>query len=162
MAEVLSTDGLHFVGKTEELIAAKRTLLTLEGRDVLIIHHQGEFYAIDSYCYHAGTSLQNGDIEELDRKVCIICPKHKYKISLSAGEGVYRGRDRSQSPPPLRWFSKGLKQRVHRLSQIQGALYLRLNTTGWMESDYYQGERGRVEREKAAEEAGQSGEEEEP
>lgn len=151
----LSTDGLYFVGKSSDLIEAKRTLITLEGRDILLIHHQGEFYAVDSYCYHAGTSLQNGDIEDIDSKRCIICPKHKYKISLSEGEGLYRGRDRSSQATPLsqlpwRWFSKGIKQRVHRLSDRQGALYLRLCDRGWVESDYYQGERGRVERERAA------------
>lgn len=43
--------GLHFVGRKEELIEAKRSFRTLEGRDILIIYHQGVFYALDSYCY---------------------------------------------------------------------------------------------------------------
>lgn len=43
--------GLHFVGMKDELIKAKRSLRTLEGRDVLIIYNQGVFYAIDCYCY---------------------------------------------------------------------------------------------------------------
>uniref|UniRef100_A0A8C6UAY6 Rieske domain-containing protein n=1 Tax=Neogobius melanostomus TaxID=47308 RepID=A0A8C6UAY6_9GOBI len=129
-----AADGLYFVGMKEELIAAKRTVLTLDGRDVLLIHHQGEFYAIDCYCYHAGTSLQNGDMSQR----CIICPKHKYKISLSPVTA------------PLRWFSKGVKQRVHQLTERQGALFIRLSGSGWVESDYYQGEQGRVARERAA------------
>lgn len=41
----------HFVGKEDELIEAKHSFRTLEGRDILVIHHQGVFYAIDSYCY---------------------------------------------------------------------------------------------------------------
>lgn len=41
----------HFVGKKDELIEAKHSFRTLEGRDILVIHHQGVFYAIDSYCY---------------------------------------------------------------------------------------------------------------
>lgn len=45
------TGGPHFVGKKDELIEAKRSFRTVEGRDILIIHHQGAFYAIDSYCY---------------------------------------------------------------------------------------------------------------
>ncbi|KAK7877827.1 hypothetical protein WMY93_031535 [Mugilogobius chulae] len=143
------TDDLHFVGKAEDLVLSKRSVVTVEGRDVLLIHHQGEFYALDCYCYHAGTSLETGDIEELNSKLCIICPKHKYKISLSEGEGLYRARDTSLTPPRVRWFSKGPKQRVHQLSLIQGALYLRLSSRGRLESDYYQGERGKVEREKA-------------
>lgn len=152
-----SADGLFFVGKKEDLITAKRTVLTLNGRDVLIVHHLGNFYAIDCYCYHAGTSLQGGDIEDIDSKLCIICPKHKYKITLSVGEGLYRGRDRSHVPtqtppeaPPLRWYSKGVKQRVHQLTERQGALFLHLSTAGWVESDFFQGERGKVQRERAA------------
>uniref|UniRef100_A0A3B4AI05 Rieske domain-containing protein n=1 Tax=Periophthalmus magnuspinnatus TaxID=409849 RepID=A0A3B4AI05_9GOBI len=134
----LNTDELLFVGKKEDLISAQRTVVSLQGRDVLIIYHEGEFYAIDSYCYHSGSSLETGDIEELNNKLCIICPKHKYKISLCDGEGLYRARDRSQSPPPLRWFSKGVKQRVHPIIEIQGELYLRPATSGYIESDYYQ------------------------
>ncbi|KAJ0069049.1 hypothetical protein NL108_016648 [Boleophthalmus pectinirostris] len=153
----MSVEGeqLHFVGTKEDLVSAQKTVVSLDGRDVLIVHHQGEFYAIDCYCYHAGSSLETGDIEELDRRLCIICPKHKYKITLREGEGLYRARDHTQAlppqtPPPLRWFSKGVKQRVHVLTERQGALYLRLSTAGNVESDYYQGERGKEAREKAA------------
>lgn len=43
--------GLHFVGKKDDLIQAKRSFRTLDGRDVLIIHHEGVFHAMDSYCH---------------------------------------------------------------------------------------------------------------
>lgn len=43
--------GLHFVGKKDELIEAKRSFRTIEDRDILIIYQQGVFYAMDSYCY---------------------------------------------------------------------------------------------------------------
>ncbi|XP_029358684.1 Rieske domain-containing protein [Echeneis naucrates] len=145
-----STGGSHFVGKKDELIEAKRSFRTLEGRDVLIIHHQGGFYAMDSYCYHAGGTLQNGDIEEIDGKLCIICPKHKYKISLAKGECIYKGTDPREKPPVPRWYSKGVKQRTHTVTEINGDIYLKLSEdTNWIESDYYQGEKGKVERAKA-------------
>lgn len=51
-----STGELHFVGKRDELVEAKRSFRTLEGRDILIIYHQGGFYAMDSYCYREYTS----------------------------------------------------------------------------------------------------------
>lgn len=142
--------GLYFVGKKDELIEAKRTLRTLEGRDILIIHHQGVFYAIDCYCYHAGSSLQNGDIEEIDSKLCIICPKHKYKISLAKGEGLYKGTDPRGKPPVPRWYSKGVKQRIHTVTESNGDVFVKLSEQpGWIESDYYQGEKGKEERVKA-------------
>ncbi|XP_041815546.1 Rieske domain-containing protein [Chelmon rostratus] len=142
--------GPHFVGKKDELIEAKRSFRTLGDRDVLIIHHQGVLYAMDSYCYHAGGKLQNGDIEEIDGKMCIICPKHKYKISLAKGEGIYKGTDPRERPPVPRWYSKGVKQRVHTVTETNGDVYVELSmNTSWIESDYYQGEKGKIERAKA-------------
>lgn len=47
------------MGKKDELIEAKRSFRTLEGRDILIIHHQGVFYALDSYCYREYTTLSS-------------------------------------------------------------------------------------------------------
>lgn len=43
--------GPHFVGKKDELIEAKLSFKTINGRDILVIHHLGVFYAMDSYCY---------------------------------------------------------------------------------------------------------------
>ncbi|XP_068576383.1 Rieske domain-containing protein isoform X1 [Cebidichthys violaceus] len=141
----------HFVGKKEELIEAKRSFRTLEGRDILIIYHQSVFYAIDSYCYHAGAILQNGDIEEIAGKLCIICPNHKYKISLAKGEGMYKARDPQEKPPVHRWYSKGVKQRIHTVTETSGDVYVKLSEdTCWIESDFFQGEKGKVERDKAA------------
>ncbi|XP_014890717.1 Rieske domain-containing protein [Poecilia latipinna] len=146
---------LHFVGKKDELIKAKRSFRTLEGRDVLIIYHQGVFYAMDCYCYHAGGTLENGDIEEINGKLCIICPKHKYKITLAEGEGLYRGRNPQEKPPVFRWYSKGIKQRVHTVTEENGEIFVKLvMIPNQVDSDYYQGEKGKVERAKAEESEG--------
>lgn len=144
-----TTEGSYFVGKKDDLIEAKRTTITIDDRDILIIHHQGTLYAVDSYCYHAGGMLQNGDIEEIDGKMCIICPNHKYKICLANGEGIYKGIDPQGKPPGPRWYSKGVKQRTHTLTETNGDVYVKLSTVTWIESDYYQGEKGKVARAKA-------------
>ncbi|XP_045885322.1 Rieske domain-containing protein [Micropterus dolomieu] len=149
-AKEQTTGGPYFVGKTNELIEAKRSFRTLEGRDVLIIHHLGVFYAMDSYCYHAGGMLQNGDIEDIDGKLCIICPKHKYRISLAEGEGLYKGTNPQEKPPVPRWYSKGVKQRIHEVTESNGEVYVKLSQDRhWVDSDFYQGEAGKVERAKA-------------
>ncbi|XP_019736820.1 Rieske domain-containing protein isoform X1 [Hippocampus comes] len=147
-------EGRHFVGKKDDLINAKRTFKTLEGRDVLILYHQGGFYALDYYCYHAGGKLETGDIEEIGGTLCIICPKHKYKISLAKGEGLCKTIDKTQNPPMPKWFSKGVKQRVHTVRETNGDVYVELSKMpGWIESDYYQGEEGKEKRAKAEAEA---------
>ncbi|XP_057702606.1 Rieske domain-containing protein [Corythoichthys intestinalis] len=140
----------HFVGKKEDLIKAKRTFKTLDGRDVLIVYHQECFYALDYYCYHAAGKLENGDIEEIGGHLCIICPNHKYKISLAKGEGICKGVDRTKVPPMPVTFSKGVKQRVHTVKEINGDVYVELSKVpGWIESDYFQGEEGKENRAKA-------------
>ncbi|KAM9758766.1 Rieske domain-containing protein isoform 1-T1 [Menidia menidia] len=151
------TGDLHFVGTKEELIKAKRSFRTVEGRDILVVYHQETFYAVDSYCYHAGGELVNGDIEEINGKLCVICPKHKFKICLADGEGLYRGVNPREKPPVPRWYSKGIKQRTHTITETDGKVFVELSRQpGWIESDYYQGEKGKVERAKA--EAADTGE----
>lgn len=88
--------------------------------------------------------------QDINGKLCIICPKHKYKISLSEGEGLYKATDPRVKPPVPRWYSKGVKQRTHTVTETNGEVYVQLSqVTGWIESDYYQGENGKLERAKA-------------
>lgn len=143
------------MGRKDELIQAKRSTRTIEDRDILIVYHLGVLYAMDAYCYHAGGDLQNGDIEELNGKLCIICPNHKYKLTLAQGECIYKATNPREKPPVPRWYSKGLKQRTHTLTENNnGDVYVKLSDTpSWIESDYYQGEKGKIAREKAAAEA---------
>uniref|UniRef100_A0A8C7PE88 Soluble Rieske-type ferredoxin domain-containing protein n=1 Tax=Oncorhynchus mykiss TaxID=8022 RepID=A0A8C7PE88_ONCMY len=47
--------GSHFVGKKEDLIKAKRSFRTVEGRDILVLYHQETFYALDFHCYRRVT-----------------------------------------------------------------------------------------------------------
>lgn len=90
--------------------------------------------------------------QEIDGKLCIICPNHKYKISLAKGEGIYKASDPREKPPVPRWYNKGVKQRIHAVTETNGDVYVKLSEdTRWIESDYYQGEKGKVERAKAEE-----------
>lgn len=90
-------------------------------------------------------------IQDFDGKLCIVCPKHKYKISLAQGESIYKATNPREKPPKPRWFSKGIKQRVHTVSETNGDIYVKLSeVTGYIESDFYQGEKGEEERAKAA------------
>lgn len=59
------TGGSYFVGTREELIAAKRSFRTLEGRDILVVYHQGVFYALDFHCYreHRGCWGGGGGVQ---------------------------------------------------------------------------------------------------
>ncbi|XP_063067496.1 Rieske domain-containing protein [Engraulis encrasicolus] len=141
----------HFVGKREDLVKAKRLAMTVEGREILIIHHLDSFYALDLHCYHAGSPLEHGDIEEIDKKLCIICPKHKYKITLAKGEGLYRAANPNVKPRVYKWYSKGLKQRTHQVTEEDGDVFVTLSCMSlFLESDYFYTEQGKKDREELA------------
>ncbi|XP_072537288.1 Rieske domain-containing protein [Salminus brasiliensis] len=92
-----------------------------------------------------GGALQGGDIEEFDGRLCIVCPWHKYKITLADGEGLYQAVDPTVRPLQPVWCSKGVKQRVHRVTEVDGNLFITLNDSGGaVESDRYQTEEHRA------------------
>ncbi|KAG9270614.1 Rieske domain-containing protein-like [Astyanax mexicanus] len=147
----MSTDGPGsssfpvLVGARDALIQAGRVVRSVNGRDVLVLHHQGSLHALDLHCYHSGGPLQCGDIEEFDGRLCIVCPWHKYKITLAEGEGLYQAVDPSIRPLRPVWSSKGVKQRVHRVTEIDGEVFVTLNDSdGTVESDRYQTEEYRA------------------
>ena len=88
--------------------------------------------------------------QDINGKLCIICPNHKYKITLAEGEGLYKGKVPRENVS--RWFSKGVKQRTHTVTETNGDVYVKLSEDcDYIDSDYYQGEKGKAERAAAAE-----------
>jgi 3-phenylpropionate/trans-cinnamate dioxygenase ferredoxin component len=63
--------------------------------DVLVAWIDGEVFAIEDACNHAGASLAEGWIE--DR--CVVCPMHAYVFDLKTGKLVRpRGLCQDQRP----------------------------------------------------------------
>ncbi|XP_056275297.1 Rieske domain-containing protein-like isoform X2 [Pseudoliparis swirei] len=134
----------HFIGKKEDIVKAGRVTKIVNGcRDILVLYHQGKFHAMDPRCYHSGGALQHGDIEEFNGRLCIVCPWHKYKITLAEGEGLYQAvEDPSAKPLKTHWRSKGVKQRIHKVTEVNGNVYVTLNASQEaIESDVYRTER---------------------
>uniref|UniRef100_A0A0E9WYN7 Rieske domain-containing protein n=1 Tax=Anguilla anguilla TaxID=7936 RepID=A0A0E9WYN7_ANGAN len=131
----------YFIGKKDEIIEAGRVTKLVNNREVLVLHHDGVFHAMDMRCYHSGGILFYGDIEEFNGRLCIVCPWHKYKITLAEGEGLYQSVDPKEKPPKPRWRSKGVKQRIHRAIEVDDDIFVEFNDTpGPIESDVYQTE----------------------
>ncbi|KAM9810426.1 Rieske domain-containing protein-like [Neosynchiropus ocellatus] len=143
-APSLPPPGSHFIGKKKDVVLTGRVTKLVNGcRDVLVLYHQGNFHAMDKRCYHAGGALELGDIEEFNGRLCIVCPWHKYKITLAEGEGLYQAVE-NPTARPLRtyWRSKGVKQRIHKVTEVNEDLYITLNDSNdVIESDNYQTER---------------------
>ena len=84
--------------------------------------------------------------QEFNGRLCIVCPWHKYKITLAEGEGLYQAVD-DPTAKPLRthWRSKGVKQRIHKVTEVNGDVYVTLNDSSeTIDSDAYQTERYRT------------------
>uniref|UniRef100_A0A8D3B6F2 Rieske domain-containing protein n=1 Tax=Scophthalmus maximus TaxID=52904 RepID=A0A8D3B6F2_SCOMX len=127
----------------EDIVKAGRVSKLVNGcRDVLVLFHQGQLHAMDTRCYHSGGALQYGDIEEFNGQLCIVCPWHKYKITLAEGEGLYQAvEDPTAKPLRTHWRSKGVKQRIHKVTEVNGEVYVTLNDSiEAIESDVYQTE----------------------
>ncbi|KAM8960796.1 Rieske domain-containing protein [Pelodytes ibericus] len=126
------------VGSEEDIKKSKQIRATVNNREVVIFYDEGKYHALDLRCYHAGGPLHLGEIEDIDGQTCIVCPWHKYKIALATGEGFYQGID-PQSPNKTKmWYSKGIRQRTHKVTVRNGGVYVTLSdTTIRYESDDY-------------------------
>lgn len=107
---------------TEEDLALHngRQLVQVDGRYIALIAHAGELHALDATCYHMGGPLLHADIEDsAEFGPCVVCPWHRYPISLETGDSLYRNMQGVSC-------SKGVKQRVHAVERRDGKIYVRL------------------------------------
>lgn len=45
----------YFIGKREDIVKVKRVTKFINGRDVLVLYHNGTFHAMDMRCYRKYT-----------------------------------------------------------------------------------------------------------
>merc|ERR1711991_168048 len=106
--------------------------VSVENRSIIVVYKENRFFALDSICYHYGGPLVEGDIEDYGGHLSVICPWHRYPISLENGEGFYQGLDKSIK-------SKGIKQRTHLVKVENDKLYVKISKDGTVSSDeHYQ------------------------
>ncbi|XP_050842784.1 Rieske domain-containing protein isoform X3 [Serinus canaria] len=117
-------DGLVFIGKEDDIKKSQRITAKIDGREIVVFYHEGKFHALDSRCYHEGGPLCRGEIEDIDGQACIVCPWHKFKITLETGEGLYEGINPQEPSPTPKWQSKGVKQRIHKITIDNGNVYI--------------------------------------
>lgn len=44
-------DGLIFIGKEDDIKKSQRITAKIDGREIVVFHHEGKFHALDSRCY---------------------------------------------------------------------------------------------------------------
>ncbi|KFP67457.1 Rieske domain-containing protein, partial [Cariama cristata] len=120
-------DGLTLVGKEDEIKKSQRVTAKVNGREVVVFYHEGKFHAMDSRCYrkifaHMISMLQQ--LGDINGHACIVCPWHKYRITLETGEGLYEAINPLEPSPTPQWKSKGVKQRIHKVTIDNGNVYV--------------------------------------
>jgi 3-phenylpropionate/trans-cinnamate dioxygenase ferredoxin component len=55
--------GKIIVGKASDIPSGKMQKVTADGKEILVVNVNGNFYAMDDTCTHAGASLSEGTLE---------------------------------------------------------------------------------------------------
>lgn len=55
--------GKIIVGKVSDITPGKLCKVSIDGKDILVTNLDGEYFAVDDTCTHAGASLSEGKIE---------------------------------------------------------------------------------------------------
>ena len=128
----VTSSALHEVASESQLGQNGRLLVQAGGgRYIALIAHRGDVYAIDATCYHMGGPLLNAEIEDCGPfGPCVVCPWHRYQISLRSGDSLYQNMSGTVC-------SKGLKQRVHEVVRRDGKILVRIAHSDKIESDNY-------------------------
>lgn len=68
-------------GEAGDVINRKKVVIDVEGHDVLVLAHEGSFYAFQNLCIHRDRELSKGVI--LNNK--LVCPGHQWAFALETG-----------------------------------------------------------------------------
>ncbi|NXU53588.1 RFESD protein, partial [Turnix velox] len=122
----IDPDGLILIGKEDDIKKSQRATAKVSGRELVIFYHKGKFHALDSRCYQANDYLFLSFffLQDINGQACIVCPWHKYRITLETGEGLYEGINPLEPSPIPQWKSKGVKQRIHKVTVHNNNIYV--------------------------------------
>ena len=74
--------GKIIVGKTSDIPAGKMQKVSADGKEILVINVDGNYYAMDDTCTHAGASLSEGKLEG----PVLTCDWHGAKFDCKTGK----------------------------------------------------------------------------
>lgn len=61
--------------------------VSVEGNDLILVNHGGQFHCLENRCSHEDFPLEDGEIETFQGQTCIVCPAHGARFSLN-GEAL--------------------------------------------------------------------------
>jgi nitrite reductase/ring-hydroxylating ferredoxin subunit len=73
---------MQFAAKVSEIPNWGKKLVTVAGREILLINVKGTIHAMEPECPHQGAPLSGGIIKDADH---ITCQRHGYRFFLQTG-----------------------------------------------------------------------------
>ena len=70
------------VGKVSEIHPGEMKKISADGKEILVVNHEGNFYAIDDTCTHSGASLSEGQLQDST----VICGWHGAQFDCKSGK----------------------------------------------------------------------------
>ncbi len=70
------------VASTADLAPGSMRRVTVQGREVLLVNHAGQFHATAADCTHEGGPLEEGQLKGLE----VECPWHGGTFNVATGE----------------------------------------------------------------------------
>ena len=75
------------VGKTSDIPSGKMIMVSTDGKDILVTNVDGNYYAMDDTCTHAGASLSEGSLDGST----VTCPWHGSTWDCKTGKMIAFG-----------------------------------------------------------------------
>ena len=75
------------VGKTSDIPSGKMVMVSADGKDILVTNVDGNYYAMDDTCTHAGASLSEGSLDGST----VTCPWHGSTWDCKTGKLIAFG-----------------------------------------------------------------------
>jgi len=72
------------VAKTDEIPEGIMKPLIVQGKEILVVNYNGNYYAINRRCSHMGGDLSRG---KLEGKI-VTCPRHGSRLDITTGVSI--------------------------------------------------------------------------
>ena len=79
--------GKILVGKTSDIPSGKMSMVSTDGKDILVTNVDGNYYAMDDTCTHTGASLSEGSLDGST----VTCPWHGSTWDCKTGKMIAFG-----------------------------------------------------------------------
>jgi nitrite reductase/ring-hydroxylating ferredoxin subunit len=118
-----------------EFADGQRTVVPVGERSILLIHHEGTVYALESRCPHMRLPLKGATVETSTAGTTLTCPWHHSAFDLRTGDV----RDWSPWPPAVGKMLGALRREraltVYPVKVEQGAIWVQVPDDGPQTTD---------------------------